>query len=211
VWFGEDLVAIELGALLTAATSVSALVKEAIPIANGIRSGFRANNEKAQEELKQRLAALETALKEAGKLARVAQEYANTLEDVIKVLAVSQRAERFVKENLADLRKRTSPTYQSGWRILDLLIDGINTTRDAPREAMLDRIAWFGEKDRAQLDLMFNQFTNSFERAAVAVSHRFADDLLVALGQMIAPILDAEAILRKTEDEVLTTLQSLGR
>lgn len=205
-------VELSVGALISAAGSIGTLLREAIPLAQSIRSGLRASNEDAKQQLQGRLAELQESLKQAGKLADVAREYSATLENVAELLWLVERAERFLADNIDACRRKTNPAYPSSWQILGLTIDSINANRDAIGKAMLeDRSTWYDERDKGMLRAHFQEFNDAFGRADSATTDKLADRLQNEVRAMKRPLVSAQTVLRATEASVLGALQRLGQ
>ncbi|GEM_PF-2309125 len=203
--------ALELSALLTAVGAISSLVKETLPVIQTIRSGIMARNEKAKQQLTESLKQLQQNLQHTGELARMAEVYSRTHENVLELLWLCRRAERFLKDNLDECRDRNSANYAGNWKVLDAMFETIDSNRDSPRKAVMDRGEWYDESDKRQIELLLQQFTSAYERASVCVRTKVADDLLHELRGMTGPLQDAETLLRNTVyDEILRTLQKLA-
>ncbi|RMF29186.1 MAG: hypothetical protein D6759_14415 [Chloroflexi bacterium] len=202
---------LDLSTLLSSVGLLNSLVEETIPLVQTIRSGFRANNEEAKQHLSERLKQLQQNLQQAGQLARVAEAYLRTYEDVLELVWLCRRAERFLKGNLDNCRNRDNPDYLGCWNVLDAMFETIDSNRDTPRKAVMDRARWYDEEDKKQIEILFQQFTQAYERASVCVRTKVADDLLHELRGMTRSLQDAEALLQSTlYDKILRALQALG-
>jgi hypothetical protein len=204
--------AIELSTLLTAAGSISPILKDMVPFVKTISSGiFFRRNEEAKRQLTEKLQEIQQHLRNAGNLAQVAEMYSRTHENVLELLWLCRRAERFLSDNLDDFRNRSNASYAGNWKVLDTLFETIDSSRDAPRKAVLDRGEWYDATDKAQVELKLQEFTSAYERASVGVRSKAADELLPELRGMTRPLLDAENLLRSTVyDKILRSLQRLS-
>lgn len=202
---------LELSALITAVEAVSLLIKGTAPIVRTIRSGMMARNEEAKKQLMQSLEGLQQNLEHVGELAQVAEGYLQTLENVLELRYLCGRVEGFLKDTLDECRSRDSANYVGNWRVLEAMFQIIDSSRDAPRKVVLDRAEWYDKSDKDKIELLLQQFTAAYERAAAHARNKIADDLLYELRGMISPLQDAETLLRNTVyDKILRTLQKLG-
>jgi hypothetical protein len=202
---------LELEAVLAGVSILRGVVKEALPLVEDIRSGLGARNNQAKKALTEKLGRVEASLGQVGELAKAAEAYGKSLENVLELLWLCQRAERLVHDNSQDFGKKTSPNYAASWRVLDTLFETIESRSEVPRKAIMGLSAWYDERDRAQMDLLLNDFTAAFERASLYTRRRDASDLAGELEDMVKPLQRADTLLRSTVyDKILPTLQSLG-
>ncbi len=202
--------AIELSALVTAVGAISALMKETVPVVQTIRSGFMARNKAAQEKLTQSLTELQRNLQHAGELARVAESYLKTHENILELRMLCSRAEAFLKENFEECRSSGSRNYAGSWNVLDTMFQTIDDTRDTPRKVIMDRAEWYDEKDKNQINGRLQDFSSAYQRAAASVELKAASKLSHELRGMTSTLQDVETLLRNTiYDTILRALQRL--
>jgi len=203
---------VELSTLLTAVGAVSSCIKEAVPIVQTIHSGIIARNKKAQDKLMQRLKELQQNLQHVGELGQRTEDYLRTHENILELQWLCSRAESFLKDNLDDCRSRTSTNYAGNWNVLDTMFQTIDTNREASRKVVMDLAEWYDEKDRNQIELLLQQFTSAYDRAATHVRHQVPSDLLYELRGMTSALQDAETVLRNTiYNRILRALKTLGQ
>lgn len=203
---------VELSTLLAAVGAVSSCIKEAVPIVQTIRSGVMARNKEAQEKLTKSLKELQQNLQHAGELAQRTEEYLRTHENILELQWLCRRAEGFLKDNLDDCRSRNSANYTGNWNVLDTMFQTIDTNREASRKVVMNRAEWYDERDKDQIEILLQQFTSAYDKAAAHVKHQVASDLLHELHSMTSALQDAETLLRNTiYNRILRTLQKLGQ
>ena len=129
--------ALELNVLISAVGAISSLVKDTVVSVQAIRSGMMAKNEEAKEQLTESLKQIEQNLQHAGELSLAAESYFQTYENIVELLSLSRRAERFVKDNIDELRDRSDPNYNGDWRVLEAMFETIDSRRDAPQKVVL--------------------------------------------------------------------------
>jgi hypothetical protein len=187
------------------------LVRESVDLVQQIRSGFRASNEEAKRKLEERLSGLEESLKQAGALGWVAAAYSRMLESTSSLVQSCKRAQLFFRENLDTLAAGPAdPDYLPNWRLVEVLFDAIAENREVPRRAMLDRIAWYDEKDRIQIEAALNAFNGAHDRATAFVQTKAAREVAQQLEIMGQSLEQVESALEATMYEtVLQTLQQL--
>jgi predicted DNA binding CopG/RHH family protein len=198
---------IELPALITAAGAVGSLAKQAVSIVEGIR----AKDKDAKNELLQKLKELKKNLRLTGELAKLAKSYLQAYENVFKLRLLCSRAEIVLRENLDDCRNRTSATYTGNWKILNILLQTINNDREMTRNVVMDVAEWYSEADRRVINSHIAQFTTAYDHADSHVNLQVADELLHDLQEMTARLLDVEALLKVTNEKILTKLQNLNQ
>lgn len=200
----------ELSTLLATVGTSVALVKDALPLIETIRSGWRAQNDAVKQQLTAKVEQLGRAIHDTGALAHVIENYLQNLENIKELLFLCKRMEHLMDENIKALRNRMDPHYQSTWRTLDLLMENLDRERSTSRKAFLDRIPWYDDQDRHQMDLLLGQFSQAFERASAHRETRAVDNLLHRIRALTSTLLDAEALLKHTiYEKGLKTLQSL--
>ena len=203
--------ALELNVLISAVGAISSLVKDTVVSVQAIRSGWMAKNDEAKEQLAESLKQLQESLQHAGELSLAAESYFQTYENIVELLSLSRRAERFLKDNMDELRDRRNPNYEGDWRVLEAMFETIDSRRDAPQKVVLDRAQWYDKDDKAQIELLLQQFTASYERASTHLRHKVADDLAYELQGTNRSLQDSYTLLRNTlYDKILRTLQKLG-
>lgn len=201
---------IELAAAIAAVKAVSGLVRESVDLVQSIQSGWRAKNDEAQQKLRDRLAQLEQSLSHTGELAWVAAAYARMLESTLELLQSCTRAQLFFRENIDSLSRRAHDEYDADWRLAQVLFDGVDENRAMPRKALLDRVDWYDEKDRAQIDLLLNGFDEAYSQATAFVQTKAAREVQPQLDRMVASLKSVRDALQTTMyDQVLQTLQQL--
>ncbi|SMC24381.1 hypothetical protein SAMN02746041_01978 [Desulfacinum hydrothermale DSM 13146] len=200
----------ELSTLLATVGTSVALVKEALPLVDSIKSGWLARNESTKKELQETIDKLRQAVRDTGTLAHHIEGYLRTLENIKELLFICKRVEHLVTDNLTALRNRTDIYYQSTWDLVDLLMESLDRERTTSRMAFLDRISWYDDKDKHQMEMLLRQFAQAFERASGHRETRAADNLLYRMQDMTGTLQNAEALLKDTiYDKSLRTLQSL--
>jgi hypothetical protein len=199
---------IELPALITAAGAVGSLAKQAVSIVEGIR----AKDKDAKNELLQNLTELKNNLRLTGELAGLAESYFKAYENVLKLRLFCSRADTFLKENLDDCRKRSSPAYTGNWKVLHVIMQDINSDRGVVRNAVMDLTQWYSEDDKGKTKIFITQFSTAYDHAEIHLEAKMADDLLRDLQEMTARLLDIEAMLRDTiYEKILKNLKGLGK
>jgi len=202
---------LDLATLISAVGMINSLLKESLPLIQTIRSGMLARNDEAKQQLATKLNQLQQNIQHAGELARVAEEYSRTLENVLELLWLCRRAERFLNDNLDDCRKRNSGNYAGNWKVLEAIFETINSNSDTLRKVVMDRAKWYDEKDKAQIELLYGKFQSAYDRASTDVRNKVADELLYELRSMTGLLQEVETLLRDTVyDKILRTLQKLG-
>jgi hypothetical protein len=203
--------AIELALAIEAVRAVSSLVTSSADAAKSIRSGFRARNEEARRELETRLAELGRALDHAGALARAAEAYSRTLENIVSLLQACGRVRDFLQANLEDLSESSGADYHADWRVVDAMFDAIRENQSVPRAVLLDRAEWYDQEDKDKIELRLSDFNGAFRDASKSARNRFVRDLENELRGMISPLEDVEFLLRATVyDKILRTLEEIG-
>jgi hypothetical protein len=203
--------ALELNLLITAVGAISSLVKDTVVTVQAIRSGLMTKNDETKQQLAESLKQLQQNLQHAGELSHAAEGYFQTYENILELLSLSRRLERFLKDNLDDLRDRRNSNYAGGWKVLEAMFETIDSRREAPQKVVLDRAQWYDKDDKAQIELLLQQFTSAYERASTHLRHRIADDLQFELQATTRYLQDVHTLLRSTlYDKILKTLQKLG-
>jgi hypothetical protein len=202
---------LEVTALVGAAKATTDLVKVAIETVDEIRSGFRADNEAAKKKLAEQLAALKQSLHESGRLARFAERYVRTHEEILVLLDHVQRAQQLVGDNVDDFRDQSSARFESSWRVLETLFSSIDDSLRPVREAVFDRMDWFVPLDKGQIEPALSEFEGAYREARQSVRLKAGNDIRSGLDQMARPLQVAETLVRNTLfREILPGLQSLG-
>jgi hypothetical protein len=157
-------VPVELALLVAAANGATKFAKEVAPLVQQIQSGMLARNEKAKQQLLERIEALQGDLQKVGDLTQVLGAYFRTHENIVKLDAMCDRALRFVRDT-AELRDRHESGSEGAWRVLDEMIGAIDENRDTAKQVSLNVDDWYSEADAVQIPTLLNQFTSAFDRA----------------------------------------------
>ena len=76
----------------------------------------------------------------------------------------------------------------------------------------MDRAEWYDEKDKTQIELLVQQFTSAYERAATHVRQKLAGGLSHELRGMTNALKDVETLLQDTiYRKTLSALKGLGQ
>jgi hypothetical protein len=203
---------LEATALAAAIKGSADLVREALSLAETIRSGLRADNEKAKKELTDRLAALEQVLPHVSALAAMTERYVRLHEDLVGLLSSTQRAQHLLVDSLEDFNDSKNPRYAGSWRVMETLFSEIDAERGPIQEATYNRTEWSGQRDRDQVEPLLAQFETAYQTAAQAVRYRASSDVRANLEQMVRPMQTAESLIRNTlYGDILPALQELAR
>ena len=201
---------LEITALATAVKSTAELVKEAAALAQLIRSGLRVDNQEQKEQLQGYLSALQANLDQLGLLAVLAERYARLHEDVLALLREVERAQRSLLDDPEGFRSKSNPRYTTNWRVMEGQFLAIESGRGPVHEAVYNRINWFSERDRDQIEPHLSEFEASFRSGQQTVRFKAASDLRGGIDNMTRPLETAERLIRSTlYEEVFPALQSL--
>jgi hypothetical protein len=204
--------AVEIAALVAAARGVSELLEQSRPLVESIRDGWGGGNKAAKEELAKKLDQLQQNLRAAAELARMGEEYTRMHEEIRSLLWDCERAKAFLGENMSDCGDRSSPKYDSCWRVLDSIFESVGKKRDPVRRALDDRAQWYDREDKAQIEQRLTDFALMYERAAESVRMRAAVDARDRIATMIGYLDDVSGRLDDTMyDKILDALQKLGQ
>ena len=203
--------ALDLSVLLSSVGTITSLMEGSVKLVQTIRSGLVARNDEVKKQLTTSLTELKQNLEHARELARMAEVYSRTHENILELLWLCRRAERFLRDNLDDCRNRTCANYTGNWKVLDVIFETIDSNRDSPRKVVMDRAEWYDKDDKAQVELLLHQFTSHYDQASACVRNKVADDLLHELRDMTSPLQDAETLLRTTVyEKILMALQKMS-
>jgi hypothetical protein len=202
---------VELATLTAGVQATTELVKQAVGLAGAIRSGFRADNGAAKKALDDKLRELEQSIAHVGDLARMAERYVRSHEDVIELLGATQRAQRLLADATAEFSDSGNARYEANWRVMDTVFSEIDAGRRPVVEATNNRIAWFSERDRNQIEPRLAEFDAALQGTAQSVRYKASSDVRMGIEQMLRPLQTVEGLLRNTLfTEILPALQSLG-
>jgi hypothetical protein len=201
---------LEVTALAAAVKSTAELVKEAAGLAELIRSGLRVDNQEQKQQLQDHLTALQANLEQLGLLAVLAERYARLHEDVLALLREVERAHRSLLDDPEGFRTKSNPRYTTNWRVMEGQFLAIESGRGPVAEAVYNRINWFSERDRDQIEPHLSEFEAGFRSAQQTVRFKAASELRSSLDTMTRPLETAERLIRSTlYNEVFPALQSL--
>lgn len=203
---------LELGLILEAVGGVGGLVKQALSIAETVRTDLLGGNKnkETKQKLTEQLQKLEDNVRQTGQLAVYLEGYLQTHENVLELLALCLQTRRFLEANAEACRNRDHAAYPGNWSVIGAWFEIVDSRRDAPRKVVQDRAEWYDVKDKAQIEAFLQQFTSAYDRASVSVRTRVASDLLHELSDMIRPLQETDTALRTTIfDQILKTLQGL--
>jgi hypothetical protein len=177
----------------------AAVVARTIDTAVGaLRLGWSQRSSKVKEKLESDVATLRDSLQHAGRIAALASEYSRAYEKIRSLNDLCNRANLFLRENMDSLSKRNNATYDSDWRVLELIFDGIRDNQDVPNLAALDRAKWYDDQDRVQIDLRLDDERKAYDRAAEAVARRAARDAERAVKAMIDALSQVDLMLENS-------------
>ena len=163
-----------------------------------LKVGWSQRSTKVKEQLESDVAKLRESLQHAGRLATLASEYSRAYEKVQALSELCNRANLFLRENMDSLAKRTAPEYESDWRVLELIFDGIRDNQDVPDLAALDRAKWYDDQDRAQIDLRLEDERRAYDKAADAVGRRAVRDVEREVKTMIDALSQVDLMLENS-------------
>jgi hypothetical protein len=180
-------------------------VKGAAVVARTIDTGVKAlklgwsqRSSKVKEELESDVAKLRESLQHAGRLATLASEYSRAYEKIRSLNELCNRANLFLRENMDALSHRNDVSYESDWRVLELIFDGIRDNQDVPDLAALDRANWYDDQDRAQMDLRLDDERRAYGKAADAVARKAARDAEREVKAMIDALSQVDLMLENS-------------
>jgi hypothetical protein len=185
-------------------------VKAVAALAGDIRSGLRVDNEDTKERLTTELDALQVKLGQLGDLAVIAERYSRLHGDVTILLDHVVRAERMISDEADAFRSKSNPRYAGNWRVIESMFAAIEAARGPIVDAVFNRISWFNEIDRAQIQPHLSAFDADYRAAQQAMKLKAASDVRVNLEAMARPLQAAERLTSGTlYDQIFPALQSL--
>jgi hypothetical protein len=201
---------LEITAITAAVKTTSELVKAVTALAGDIRSGLRVDNEGTKERLTTELEALQVKLGQIGDLAVVAERYSRLHGDVAVLLDHVIRAERMISDEADAFRSKSNPRYAANWRVIESMFATIEAARGPIVDAVFNRISWFNEIDRAQIQPHLSAFDSDFRAAQQAMKLKAANDARANLEAMARPLEAAERLTSVTlYEEIFPALQSI--
>jgi hypothetical protein len=201
---------LEIAGLVFAVEKVTGLVAASAGLVKEIRArGLFTNNEKAKEELGKKLAELQANLEAAGKLSEAAEAYSRTRENVLELLWLCRRAQRFVDDYLE--QKPADNEDPMFWRVLEEIFQFIESSRETPLKVMFSRADWFDEQDKGQMETLLNQFNHGYTTAVTFLRVKRPSELSQELRVMTARLQEADSLLQGTlYDKILRGLKKIS-
>jgi hypothetical protein len=197
---------LEIAAMVSAVEAVGALIKTATSVIQDIRK-----NDDAKKQLADSMEKLRQSLTHAGELAQAAENYFQTFQNVLELRLLCSRAEDFLRENIDECRDRERPDYEGDWKILQIMLQTIETNSQVARQVVMQCANWYDRDDNNQITLLIQQFTTYYDGAKSDVNHREANDLLRDLHDMTTRLLDVETLLGNTiYKKILMALKNLS-
>ncbi|HXX91200.1 MAG TPA: hypothetical protein VEI83_13360 [Acidimicrobiales bacterium] len=197
--------------LVGAVAALKGLASDVMPVVERIRSGMRAHNDEVKKELSDKLDVLQGSLTKVGILARAADAYAETHEQLSRLLWLTERTHGVVKEHYDDCADRLRTEWDGSWRVIEALYGDIVRERGAVSSTMLARQEWYDSDDRGRVQTLLGQFQSESTRAQEQVETRSIARLDDGLATMIQGLRDADDIVRNTLFKgILAALEQLS-
>jgi hypothetical protein len=200
----------EVAALIAAIQGTTELLKQVGSVAQTIKSGLGSNNETAKREIDEKLAQLRENFGHVATLAAMAERYVRTHEDLTEILGTSLRAQRMIADDLDAFSDSKNARYAGNWRVLDSVFSEIDGARRPIQEAMNNRIQWFSDSDRNQVQPLLAEFEAGYAAASQAVRLHASSDARNGIDRMVRPLQTAETLVRETLFEILAALDAVG-